>query len=95
MDQLLTQPTQVIGQTVIGALLLISLYVNRFLYLEIKEMRKAYAEEERQLRAAYDGKIDKLNDARMTDMRSIDRIAESVEKLGDKVIDVAVERRRA
>lgn len=84
MDQLLTQPTQVIGQTVIGALLLISLYVNRFLYIELKELRKAYED-----------KFDKMNDARMTDMRSIDRLAESVEKLGDKVIDVAVERRRA
>lgn len=84
MNQLLTQPTQVIGQTVIGALLLISLYVNRFLYIEIKELRKAYED-----------KFDKMNDARMTDMRSIDRLAESVEKLGDKVIDVAVDRRRA
>lgn len=84
MEQLLTQPTQVIGQTVLGALLLLSLYVNRFLYLELKELRKAY-----------DDKLEKLNDARMTDMRSIDRMAESVEKLGDKIIDVAVEGRRA
>jgi len=84
MGQILTEPTYVIGQTVIGALLIISLWVNRFLYLELKELRKAYED-----------KFDKISDARMTDMRSIDRLAESVEKLGDKVIDMAVERKRA
>ncbi len=84
MDQLLTQPAEVIGQTLLGGLLMMSLYVNRFLYLELKEQRKAY-----------DEKIEKLNDARMTDMRSIDRMAESVENLGDKIIDVATNRRSA
>lgn len=83
MDQILTQPTEVIGQTLLGALLLLSLYANRFLYLELKEQRKAY-----------DEKIEKLNDARMTDMRSVDRLAESVENLGDKFIDLAADRRR-
>lgn len=84
MDQLLANPMYVVGQTVIGALLLISLYINRFLYIELSKVR-----------SAYEAKVDKLNEARMEDMRSIDRLAEGVEKLGDKLIDVAVERRRA